>query len=250
MKKHCLSLIGVGAFGELAARHLAPHLDLVLYDPHKNLKSLAGETGAHAGTFADAAACEIVVLSVPVQAMRGTLRELAPLLSSRAVVMDVASVKVKPARMMQEILPAKAQIVGTHPLFGPQSGKDGIAGLNMVVCPIRGRKAVGMAAQFCRDMLDLNVLVKTPEEHDRDMAFVQAVPHLIARVMKELALPPIDGTTKTYNALLEMVRLVGGDSDQLFHAIMEENPYAQEAVRRYFDAAQKLENGLRHLTAK
>ena len=249
MQKFSLSLIGVGAFGELLAKHLAPHVDLVLFDPHRNLSEVAAQHHAEVGTLKDAAKCDVVILSLPVQHMEQTLRRIAPELKRGAVVVDVASVKIKPAMLMQELLPPYVRIVGTHPLFGPQSGKDGIAGHNIVICPIRG-SAHGLAERFCRQKLGLKVLARTPDQHDREMAHVQALPHLIARVMKELSLPPTDATTNTYKALLEMVRLVGGDSDQLFKAITEENPYAQGAIREFFGAAGTLENRLAHLTAK
>ena len=38
---------------------------------------------------------------------------------------------------MAEMLPDDARILGTHPRFGPDSGRETIAGLPMVLCPVR-----------------------------------------------------------------------------------------------------------------
>ena len=49
-------------------------------------------------------------------------------------------------------------VVATHPLFGPQSARDGIAGLKVAVCPIRGRRGARVAVFFLRERLRLNVV--------------------------------------------------------------------------------------------
>ena len=64
------------------------------------------------------------------QKLEPVLKEVAPFIKPGALVVDVASVKVKPTGWMEQHVPAHADIVGLHPLFGPQSGKNGIAGLS------------------------------------------------------------------------------------------------------------------------
>ena len=38
---------------------------------------------------------------------------------------------------MERLLPATASILGTHPMFGPDSARGGVAGLPMILCPVR-----------------------------------------------------------------------------------------------------------------
>jgi len=94
--------------------------------------------------------------------------------------MDVGSVKVKPAQAMREILPENVDAVGLHPLFGPQSGRDGIEGLKIAVCNLRGDRGA-CVARFCADVLKLRVFEVTPEAHDRQLAYVPALPICWAR---------------------------------------------------------------------
>ena len=131
-------IIGVGAFGELAAQHLAPHFDLVLHDAHRDLLPVVNSYGGRIGNLVEAASCDILMLAIPIQRFEQVLTDIAPVVKADAIVIDVASIKSKPIELMQDILPPTVQIIGTHPLFGPQSGKDGIEGLNIVICPLRG----------------------------------------------------------------------------------------------------------------
>ncbi len=168
---------------------------------------------------------------------------LPPMVKPGALVIDVASVKTGPAKLMQDILPAHADIIGTHPLFGPQSGKNGIEGLNIAVCSIRGDRTDGVC-RFLSDNLKLNVMRATPEEHDRELAYVQGLTHLLSRVIVSLDLPKFRFTTKTFDYMQKMVDMVRHDSDELFLAIAKENPFSDEAKKAFFDAAHKLEDKL------
>lgn len=243
MEKKSLSIIGVGAFGELAAKHLAPHFDLILHDPNKDLRAFAESLQARAGSLKEAAACDAIILAVPVQQIKSVLEEISPLLKKDAIVVDVASVKVKPADFMKQILPPTVKIIATHPLFGPQSGKNGIQGLNIALCPIRGNSANALR-RFCRKTLGLQVFMTTPEEHDKEMAYVQGLTHLISKVVVSLDLPDFRFKTKTYDLMQQMIGMVRHDSDALFKAIAKENPYSQEAKESFFEAARKLEKRL------
>jgi Prephenate dehydrogenase len=112
----------------------------------------------------------VVILAVPVGEMRGVAQRLAPHLMPGALVLDVGSVKVEPASIMLETLPGHVEIVATHPLFGPVSARAGLRGARIAICPLRGRRL--RVAAFCR-RLGLDVILTTPEQHDRDAAEVQ-----------------------------------------------------------------------------
>jgi prephenate dehydrogenase len=243
MAPQSLGIIGVGAFGELMARHLAPHFDLTLFDAHKSTRSLAKKFKAESGTLAAAAACDVVVIAVPVQQFETLLKSIASLVKPRALVIDVGSVKMKPFDLMRKFLPKNVDIVGTHPLFGPQSGKKGIKDLNLVVCEVRGKRAA-CVRRFAKNVLKLTVHATTPREHDRELAYVQGLTHLLAKVVVALDLPKFRFTTRTYEYLDLMVETVRYDSDELFRAIERENPFTVEAKDKFFAAARGLEKKL------
>jgi prephenate dehydrogenase len=234
-----LGLIGFGQFGQLAAGVLKDHFDVLVSDPAPGAADRARELGVGFGPLEEAAARDVVVVAVPVAAMREVLAAVAPHLQSGALVVDVGSVKTLPARWMAELLPADVDIVATHPLFGPQSvARDGLQGLRFVVCPIRGDRHERVAA-FGRS-LGLAVTITTPEEHDEEMAYVQALTHLIGRSLVNLGIPSERLATQSYQHLLELCGLIGADTFELFKAIQTQNPYAPQVVNAFVEEARRL----------
>jgi prephenate dehydrogenase len=220
-----LGLVGHGAFGAFIHPHLARFFDICVHDP----------AGAATATLAEAAAQDVIVLAVPLACMREVAAAMAPHLRPGALVVDVCSLKVAPLAMLAELLPPDVEILGTHPLFGPQSGKAGIAGLRIALCPLRGKRA-RLAARFLRLGFGLDVSVTTAAEHDRQMAYVQGLTHIVSRVVLAMDLPPLDLRTTTFEHLNRMVDTVRHDSEALFRTIARDNPFAAE-VRQEFARA-------------
>lgn len=233
-----VGLIGLGAFGRLAATHLAPHLNLVAHDP-----AIADMDSVACVPLAEAASRPVVILAVPVQMIAQVSRQIAPYLPSGALVLDVASVKLQPMAAMREHLPAGTEILGTHPLFGPQSAAEGLDGQSIVLCPEPGVDPGGVA-DFLRDDLRLEVHLSDADTHDRTMASVQALTHLVSKVITDLDLPPAPYTTRSYELLKQAADLVAGDSDELFRAIERHNPHAGALRDRFFRAARALDDRL------
>ncbi|QTC92338.1 prephenate dehydrogenase [Brevundimonas goettingensis] len=230
-----LGLIGFGAFGRLTARHLSDRFEILAYDPAATddlgLIRLAG--------LEEAAACPIVILAVPVEALAATVRAIAPHVAPDALIIDVGSVKVLPARLMAEGLADGVRLVGTHPLFGPQSGKDGIAGLRIAVCPINDDRAARRVSAFCRRALGLKVFAVSPEDHDREAAVVQGLTHLIARVLLAMEPLPSRMTTASFERIMQAVEMVRHDSPAVFRAIERDNPFAAGVRERFFALADE-----------
>lgn len=241
--KTTLSLIGVGAFGAFILPHVAPHFDMVVTDTGRDVAELATAHKARQGTLADAAQADIIVIAVPVGNIRAVTAQIAPLLRPGQLVMDVASVKCLPAEIFCALLPPAVDVVGLHPLFGPQSGKNGIAGLNISVVNVRGERDAAVAA-FLAERLGLNVIRCTAAEHDEQMAYVQGLTHMIARVFQMMEMPDIHQETHTFSLLRQMVNIVKDDSDALFHAIQTDNPYVGKTKQKFFDAVRQLEERL------
>lgn len=247
-----IGIIGFGAFGRLMARHLAPWFPLLACDPA--LPADGAADGARLTDQAAAAACPIVILAMPVDRLAASIVEIAPHLQPGAMVLDVGSVKVEPARIMRALLPADVAIVGTHPLFGPQSARDGVAGLKIAVCPIRngnGRNdGARRVAAFLRARLGLRVFLTTPEDHDREAATVQGLTHLIAKVLVEMEPLPRRMTTASFELLMRAIEMVRYDSPAVFRAIERANPYAPAVRERFFELAERLRVSLEESEAR
>src|SRR5437899_3211004 len=143
MKKSHLGLIGYGNMGKFAAKYLRKHFVLHVYDPN----SKSDKTSENVGLSA-AASQPIVVLAMPVQRLESVLKKIQSHVKPNALVLDICSVKVIPMQMLQKYLPASVEYIGTHPIFGPQSGRYGIDGLQIAVC--KGRVSESRYKAFIR----------------------------------------------------------------------------------------------------
>jgi len=234
-----LGIVGFGAFGQLAARHLRPHFDVLAYDPSPDVAKAAQQLGVQLSSLHTVAQADVVLIAAPVSAFEPVVSQIASVCKDGALIVDVGSVKVAPAEVMQRLLPEHVDIVATHPLFGPQSAATGLAGLKIAVCPIRGRRYARLAA-FLRKALGLTVIVTTPEDHDREAAIVQGLTHLIAKVLLRMGPLPTQMTTKSFDLLSEAISMVQHDAPEVFDAIENANPYAASVRRQFFDLAARL----------
>lgn len=245
MKKQKLSMgvIGVGAFGEFMLKHIIPYFDVRVYDAFRDLSDVAEIYNVDVVPLREAASSDIVVFAVPVRELEKTVEGVLPFLHEGQLVLDLCSVKCKPVDVLKRLVPEGIDIVSLHPLFGPQSGKNGISGLNVTLCPVRGDRD-GIVAHFLREKFNLNVFETTPENHDREMAYVQGLTHMMCRVFLRMDVPEIHQKTKTYNHLMDMIELIRYDSEELFLAIQRDNPFVHETTDRFFSAVREIEEKL------
>ncbi|WP_237153005.1 prephenate dehydrogenase/arogenate dehydrogenase family protein [Oryzibacter oryziterrae] len=221
-------VIGLGAFGRFVAGHLAKQFVCRGFD------RVEGDEVATA-----LSSCDVVVLAVPFAALRETAALAGPWLKPGAVVVDVCSIKERPLAVLTATLPPSAEIVGTHPLFGPQSGRDGLDGLKLVICTPPTAMSCRLAAAM-RRLFGLRIVWTDAAEHDRQMAHVQGLSHLIARALKAMELPDFAFATESYRHLLRMRDMLAGDSLALFRTITEENAAAGPVIARFRSEIDRL----------
>jgi prephenate dehydrogenase/chorismate mutase/prephenate dehydrogenase len=119
-----------------------------------------------------AADCQVVIVSVPIEATEAVIREAGPCMPREAVLMDLTSLKEAPVRDM--LAASVSEVIGLHPLFGPRVVS--LDGQNIAVCPARGKRWL----PWLKDVLGkkgANIIETTPEEHDKMMALVQGLNH-------------------------------------------------------------------------
>jgi prephenate dehydrogenase len=241
--KKKLGWIGFGNFGKFAIPHLSERIEVCVFDRVDKQIDVEAIPGVKWCSLEETASCDMVVLAVPVQFLENLIIDIKDIVKPDAMVFDVSSVKVKPIALMEKYFPSTVEIIGTHPLFGPQSGKDGVKGLNLVLCPVRTRKGL-ILARFFRHNIGLNVLQRTPDVHDRQMAYVQALTHFIGRACNEMDIPDVEQKTPAYQYLLNIKRNLGQDSMDLFLTIELENPYAKEVRLQLLEELHALNDRL------
>ncbi|GGE53774.1 prephenate dehydrogenase [Agaricicola taiwanensis] len=238
-----VGIIGFGAFGRLMARHLAPHVPVLAHDPAPVFSDTA-IPGVIRASLEEAAGCPVVVLACPVDRLAEAVAAIAPHLVPGALVLDVASVKLMPAEIMHAGLPLHVDVIATHPLFGPESAREGIRGLRIALCPLRGGRRLGLVRAFLSDVLGLDVIPTSADEHDRQMAAVQGLTHMIARLLMRLEPLPSRMTTRSFDLMMQAVGMVRHDAPEVFDAIERMNPHAAGVRRQFFGLSAELEREL------
>jgi len=230
-----IGMIGFGRFGALAARYLAENCRVLVYSRSQPAAAIEA-VGASPTSLAEACRQPYLVLCVPISAMRGTLEDIAPLIAPETVVIDVCSVKLKPIAWMQALLPQHAAILGTHPMFGPDSAADSLQGRKMVLCNVSTpqERYRGIFDHLAGKGLDL--IEATPEEHDRQIAVSLSLTHFIGRSLAEFGANSLMIDTEGYKRLTYTLEVVEHDTWQLFQDMHHYNPYAAE-IRKDFMAA-------------
>jgi prephenate dehydrogenase len=182
-----------------------------------------------------AAACEVVVVSVPIRATRGVIEQVGPHMRREGLLMDLTSLKGDPVAAM--LGASSAEVIGCHPLFGPQV--ESAQGRHVVLCPARSERWLPwLRGVFAREGA---VLVETsPEEHDALMAVVQVLNHLntaamglvmagLGRTMEELA--PF--ATPIFEAKRTLLEKVLCHDPGLYADIIALNPASAAVAREY-----------------
>ena len=225
-----IGIIGFGAFGRLAAKHLSKRMDVVV-SSRSDWSKEATAAGVRQVTLEVACKSDIVFLCVPISQIQDVVRQIGPLVRPGTLVMDACSVKVLPCRLMETMLPKDVEVIGAHPLFGPQSASNGIAGLKVAICPIRTTRTKWLKDAI--KSMGMEALEMTPKEHDEDMARTQSLVHFIAKAVAKMPKPKHSLGLKSYDALMQSSELVSRDSQELFIGIETKNPFSKDMRKRF-----------------
>lgn len=237
-----ISIFGFGDFGQLITKYLLEKAEVLVYDRGNNKTDLINSLGAIPASLQEAAEADVVILAVTLDVLENTLQQIAPHIRPGALVADVTSVKVRPAEMMQRLLPDHCQILATHPLFGPVSAANSLNGQKIVLDPVRV-KDLAPIESFLKD-LGLTIVHMTSDEHDREMAWVHALTFFVGRGLLNIDPPTSLLTTHYYSELLDVVNVERTHSLELFNTIQRGNPYAKEMRQRFIASLSQLETDI------
>ena len=229
-----IGIIGFGRFGKLAARYLAHDFDVFVYSRADKTAEI-DLTGARSASLETVCSQDIVIPCVPISIFRNFLKDIAPLVKPDALVVDVCSVKEYPIRWMREILPATVSILATHPMFGPDSASDSLAGRKICLCKVRISEKFYCKIKNYLEAQGLVVIEATAAEHDKQIAISLALTHLIGRTLSEFGARRLDIDTEGYKRLLHILEVVERDTWQLFLDMHRYNPHARKKRLEFID---------------
>ncbi len=186
--------------------------------------------------------CRVVVLSTPLQPALEIIESIGPALGPDQLLVDLCSQK----EMILERMTAAttADVIGTHPLFGPDT--PSVYGQNVIVCPVRDK---GGWFSWLESLFSAKGGVVTrmdPAEHDRNMALTQSLMHFLtlslARLLQRLDLTTEDAlrfATPIFRINIDLVGRLFAQDINLYQGLVSGNPYAPDILEKFFTAMEE-----------
>jgi len=239
-----IGIYGLGRFGSFWAKSLADSLpcdEIVAFSRHSKPEI----PNVRIASEDEVLSSDALFFCVTISAFKDLLSSVAKRIPEKTIVMDTCSVKTYPAAWMKDSFEGKANtLIATHPMFGPDSGKNGLRGLPVVMCPITWEDEGYRGIKERFQTMELDVLEMSPREHDRKAAYSQGVTHFVGRTLKELGMVDTPIATKGYKSLMTIVEQTCNDPIQLFYDLQRYNPYAKEMRLSLQVALEKTLNSL------
>ena len=216
-----VGVYGLGRFGLFWAELLSERVLVSGYNrSKKNIDSKIGIVSKK-----EIVDCEVIFLCVAISALKDVVKDLAPHIKPGTLIVDTCSVKVFPVEVMKKHLPDSVEILGSHPMFGPDSGRNDVRGLPLIFTPERiNKERYDFWVHFFEEY-GLKIIEMTPHEHDHEAAFTQGITHFIGRVLNDLHLEKSSIATMGYRKILDVVEQTCNDPYQLFIDLQQYNPY-------------------------
>ncbi len=179
--------------------------------------------------------CRVIILSLPMEVFPRVVEELGPMVRDDALVTDLCSLKEDQVECM--LRHTRCEVVGTHPLFGP--GEGSLEGRRVALCPGRGRRWPAWWEGLLRSH-GAEICTVSPAEHDRIMAWVQALNHFILIALgKALGEERVDMdrlvalATPSFERQMRIVARLCHQDPELYATIQMANPYAEQALSAF-----------------
>jgi len=260
-----LALIGIGLIGSSVARIAKQRGDLAA-EVVANARSQATLDRVRELGIADraeldparaVAGADCVMLCAPVGAYAALAQAIAPHLAPGAVLTDVGSTKQSVIRDVGPLVPAGVHFVPGHPLAGTEhSGPDAgfpelFQGRWTLLTPPPGTDAAAVErmAEFWRRCGSM-VEIMEPGHHDRVLAIVSHLPHLIAFTICSTA-DDLEGESRQQvlrfaaSGFRDFTRIAGSDPVMWRDVFLNNREALLEMLARFIEDAQAMSRAVR-----
>jgi cyclohexadieny/prephenate dehydrogenase len=262
---HRLTLLGMGLIGSSIARGALARGDIAgeIVANARSEKTLnrVRELGIADVVEADparaVAGADCVILCAPVGSFASLAAAIAPALSPGAILSDVGSTKQSVIRDVGPLVPAGVHFVPAHPLAGTEySGPDsGFAelfhGRWCLLTPPPGtdEASVEKIAELWRRLGSM-VDIMEPAHHDRVLAMVSHLPHLLAFTVCGTADDLADETRQQVlqyaaSGFRDFTRIAASDPEMWRDVFLNNREALLEMLARFTEDAQAMARAVR-----
>lgn len=241
VEAYSIAIIGKGNFGSALARlfnKYVPQYEVLQLDKSPDSEAILG--------IEEVQRCDAIIPAVPLSKFEVVIEQIKPLIKPGTMVIDVCTTSCYPAEIMQKHFPQHVHLLSTHPLFGPESletaGWD-LTGLNLVIWPLRMPEAVYNTISKDLEKTGINVIHKSPEEHDRTLAESQFLSLLVGALLEKLDIQSTAMNTRSFDELLDVKATTRNDYHILLD-VFRYNPYCAPKLNEVLETIGTLGNQL------
>lgn len=198
-----ITVIGLGLLGgsiTLAVSRCFPGIKTVGYTHRPATRKKARHLGVAdevVDNILDAVyKADLVILATPIYAFEKIFAQIANALPAGCIVTDVGSTKNLPHRWAKKYLPKTVYYVGSHPIAGSEQrgvefARDDL--FDQAICILTSTKTTNSSAVTTLkkfwSKLGCSVKLTRPAEHDRIMANISHLPHVMAAALINTSKP-------------------------------------------------------------
>jgi prephenate dehydrogenase len=180
--------------------------------------------------------CDVTVLAVPMDSTLAVAREVAPKLKPGSALVEISSVKGETLSALRNLVGERVELLSIHPLFGP--ALESTKGMKVAVIVGKKEGADGRETALARKLFpEARIIPMSRKEHDRTMAVVLSLTHLLNVVYAGTAsqfLSPdefMKVSTPNSSMQLTLAEAVLAQDARLSYAIQSDNPYSKKVAR-------------------
>ncbi|KAJ0102815.1 hypothetical protein Patl1_06701 [Pistacia atlantica] len=244
-----IGILGFGTFGQFLAKTMIKQGHILQATSRTDHSQLCDQLGI--SFFRDLRAFveadnDVILICTSILSLSQILKSLPLNFVKRpTLIADVLSVKEYPRNVLLQVLPEEMDVLCTHPMFGPESGKDGWKDLTFVFEKVRIRDE-----ETCSSFLQIfesegcKMLEMSCEEHDKAAAKSQFLTHTIGRVLSEMEIQSTPMNTKGFETLLQVKESSVKNSFDLFSGLFIHNKFAMQELQNLEFALGKVKEKL------
>jgi prephenate dehydrogenase len=232
-----VGIIGHGRMGKIFEK-MFQDFSVKIYDRKKERST---------GIFADLETiCEadLIIPCVPIPMLESVIQKISPYLKEGQTIMHICSVQLYPEKILLKYVPDFVNLIGSHPMFGPQTLKacgDSFHGLNFIINPIRCSDDIFNEINKFLKGLHFNMVKMGATEHDIQAAKFHFISHLSANILTKLNLKKTSIDTKSYEFLFNFLDRIE-PNPLLLQSMLKYNPYAKIELELFEKSFTEVKN--------
>ncbi|HUD18850.1 MAG TPA: prephenate dehydrogenase/arogenate dehydrogenase family protein [Patescibacteria group bacterium] len=244
MKK--ISIVGFGRFGKVLYRLVKDDFVVTVYTrkPINSGTEISPNT-VLTNSIQDIYKSDVIFFAVPIDAFESVIKAHKKYFIPGHLLIDVLSVKLHPRSVFEKHLKgSKTQVLLTHPMFGPDSSRNGFDGLPIIMDRFKADETNYVFWKNYFTNKHLHVIEMSARDHDRLAANSQGLTHFVGRLLDSYGLRPTQIDSLGTKKLLEVIDQTCNDSWQLFTNLQHFNPYTKRMRMELGDTYDRLYNKL------